>query len=81
MRFIRFSCIQHSVGILYVSVDVRSTLIVNGQLQEGIRELFKRKASFILLTSVFTFSAYYELSRSTVALSTLFTLYDVLNAF
>ena len=38
------------------------------------------KPLFILLTSVLP-SACYELSHSTVALSTLFTLYDVLNAF
>ena len=31
---VQFSCIQHPVGILYVSVDVPSTLVVNGQLQD-----------------------------------------------
>ena len=31
VRFVRFSCVRHPVGILYVSVDVRSTSVVNGQ--------------------------------------------------
>ena len=32
--FFRFLCVQHPVGVLYVSVDVSSTCIVNGQLQD-----------------------------------------------
>ena len=31
VRFVRFSCIRHPVGILYVSINVRSTSVVNGQ--------------------------------------------------
>ena len=34
MRFVRFSCVWHHVGILYVSVDLRSTRVVNGQQQD-----------------------------------------------
>ena len=34
MRFVRFSCVWHPVGILYVSVDVISNGVVNGQLQD-----------------------------------------------
>ena len=34
MLFVRFSCVRNSVGILYVSVDVRFTRVVNGQLQD-----------------------------------------------
>ena len=34
MRFVRFSCVRHPVGILYVFVDVRSTCVVNGKLQD-----------------------------------------------
>ena len=34
MRFVRFSCVRHPVGIRYVSVDVRSTCVANGQLQD-----------------------------------------------
>ena len=28
MRIVRFSCVRHPLGILYVSVDVRSTFVV-----------------------------------------------------
>ena len=45
------------------------------------KALFNRKSFFHFVNVSFTLSAYYELSQSTVTLSTLFIFYDVLNAF
>ena len=45
------------------------------------KALFNLKAYFHFLDVNFTFSALYELLKSTVTLSTFFTLYDVMNAF
>ena len=39
MRLVRFSCVKHPVAIIYVSVDVRSSYVVNGQLQNVKRIL------------------------------------------
>ena len=44
VRFVRFSLFRHPVGILYVSVDVRLTSVVNGQYRTGNRVSWARTA-------------------------------------
>ena len=68
MRFVRFSCVRHPVDILYVSVDVRSTLVVE-RLTSGQQNNLRSKPCLIIITDVNMTSKRAVLQKVTVLLN------------